>query len=70
MKEYYNKPINLEHYTTLEIMGNPGNRTNKFLSKEEFLSGKNGLIWMDNTTKELVFSDERNSKTHTVDIAQ
>lgn len=63
--KYYNKPVNPDYYKSIEIMGNSvEGRSPKFLSKQEFLSGKNGIIYMDKTNNELVFSDERNKKMH------
>lgn len=70
MSKYYNKPINPEYYKRFEIMGNPDERTTKLLSKQEFLSGKNGVVYMDNATGQLIFSDKRNREIHMVDVAQ
>lgn len=65
--KYYNKQVNPDYYKSIEIMGNVvEGRSTKFLSKQEFLSGKNGIIYMDNNGNSLVFSDERNKKIHKI----
>lgn len=68
--EYYNRSINTELYSTIEVMGNPGNRTTRPLTREEFRMGYNGMVFMDNTTNKIVFAEDRNKKIHMVDIAQ
>ena len=67
--KHYNKPVNHELYTKIEVMGNPSNRTTKPLSKEEFKMGCNGVIYMDNTNNKIVFAEERNKNIHMVDVA-
>jgi hypothetical protein len=64
--KYYNKQINPDYYKPFEIVGNlVEGRSTKFLSKQEFLSGKNSIIYMDNNSNSFVFSDERNKKKYT-----
>ena len=67
--KHYDKPVNPELYSKIEVMENPGNRKIKPLSKEEFKMGCNGIIYMDITTNQIVFDEERNKKIHTVAIA-
>ena len=62
--EKYTKAINPDNYMTIELMGNSGKRGNMVLSKEDFLSGKNGLVFVNNETGKLTFSNERNKEVH------
>ena len=55
-EEYYNKPINHNLYGKFEVMGNPGKRTERYLTRQEYLNGEN-----DNTGTVLNLDDVINT---------
>lgn len=67
VSKYSSKPVNPKYYRKIQITGHPREKAIKYLTKQEFLSGNPGLIYLDSTNK-IVFSDERNKEVHMVDV--
>lgn len=54
---YGTKQVNPKYYSTITVSGGTTGIT-KTLTKEEFMQGKQGLVWADNKTGQLIFDEE------------
>jgi hypothetical protein len=52
-KMFMGKEVNPKYYETIKVEGTATEPHD--LTKEEFLQGKQGIVWMDNKTSKLVF---------------
>jgi len=54
---YSTKEVNPKYYNTIKFSGSTETAP-KRLSREEFMQGKQGLVWADNKTGQLIFDEE------------
>lgn len=56
MLKYKNKEVNPKYYGTIKVEGTATEPEE--LTEEEFKEGKQGIVWMDNKTGNLIFKNK------------